>query len=121
MGSVSALVLILFLTAMPGAAVEHPGVLPREAECRSCHAKKLSGKSVHSAMSTTCDICHVTMTRGDLTTVSLSMPKEKICAACHDETAALRQHVPSATGHCVDCHDAHSSDNKALLRVAEKK
>ena len=85
-------------------------------ECTSCHANKIAGISVHSAMATPCSVCHVTATRGDMTTVNLSMPKEKICSACHDESAALREHVPSAKGTCVECHDAHSSKHKMLLR-----
>ncbi len=110
-----ALALLLSMVGS-GRAIEHPGVVPQGAECGSCHADKLTGKSVHSAMATTCTVCHVAMTQGDMMTVSLSMPKEKICSACHDETAALRQHVPSVKGSCIDCHDAHSSDRKMLLR-----
>jgi len=71
---------------------------------------------VHSALATTCTVCHVAATRGDMMTVRLSMPKEKICFACHHEPAAMRQHVPAVKGWCVDCHDAHSSDRKMLLR-----
>lgn len=110
-----ALALMLWL-GTSASAIEHPGVVPKDAECASCHVSKLTGKSVHSAMATTCGVCHVTATQGDMMTVSLSMPKEKICSACHDESAALRQHVPSAKGTCVECHDAHSSDRKMLLR-----
>src|SRR5205823_3972700 len=99
-------------------AVEHPGVLPGESECLSCHASKVSGKSVHSVMTASCSVCHVTATKGDMTLISLSMPKEKICSACHEEAVALRQHVPAVKGTCVECHDAHSSERKMLLRVA---
>ncbi len=107
----------LFVGIAPAVAVEHPGVVPRDAECTSCHAAKLRGKSVHSVMATSCDVCHVTQTQGDMTVVSLSMPKQKICFACHQESAALREHVPAVKGQCIDCHDAHSSDQKMLLRV----
>ncbi|HYM78635.1 MAG TPA: cytochrome c3 family protein [Candidatus Dormibacteraeota bacterium] len=104
-------------------AVEHPGVVPRDVECSSCHVAKIIGKSVHSAVESSCTVCHVTMTQGDMTTVSLMMPKGKICSACHEEAAALRQHVPAVKGQCVECHDAHSSGRKMLLleAVAEKK
>ena len=97
-------------------AVEHPGVVSKDAECSSCHANKLTGKSVHSAMATTCAVCHIAVTQGDMMTVALSMHKEKICSACHDESAALRQHLPAVKGSCVDCHDAHSSEHTMLLR-----
>ena len=97
--------------------VEHPGSLPRDAECSSCHAKKITGKSVHSAMETSCTVCHVTATQGDMTTMILLMPKDKICYACHAESAALRQHVPQTKQKCLECHDAHSSNARMLLRA----
>ena len=96
-------------------AVEHPGSLPKDAECTSCHAKKVTGKSVHSAMESPCGVCHVTSTQGDMTLVSLSMPKNKICFACHEEASASRLHTPSVKGQCVECHDAHSSAYRMLL------
>ena len=108
---------LLLAGVVPVFAVEHPGVVPRNTECTSCHAAKITGRSVHSVMATSCDVCHVTETQGDMTMVSLSMPKQKICFACHQESAALRQHVPAVKGQCVDCHDAHSSNRKMLLRV----
>jgi predicted CXXCH cytochrome family protein len=96
-------------------AVEHPGNMTKDAECASCHTAKVTGKSVHSAMAAPCTVCHLTMTHGDMTMVSLSMPKERICSACHEESAALRQHVPAVKGACLECHDAHSSERKMLL------
>lgn len=111
----SLLVTLLFLV-IGAQAVEHPGVLTAEDDCLKCHAQKVRGKSVHSAMSTSCGVCHVMQTRGDMTTMALSMPKEKICSACHQDSPALRQHVPNVKGTCVDCHDAHSSDRRMLLR-----
>jgi len=109
---------VLFLLAMPAWGVEHPGVLPADVECSSCHAKKISGKSVHSAMSTSCTVCHVARTQGDMTTLSLAMPKEQICFACHEKSTELQRHVPNVKAQCVDCHDAHSSDQRMLLRAA---
>lgn len=112
-GTVAAL--LLFPAALHAGTVEHPGVLPKNTECVSCHTSKITGTSVHSVMMTSCGVCHVTMTQGDMTLMSLSMPKEKICFACHEESAALRQHVPSVRGQCVECHDAHSSQRRMLL------
>ena len=109
---------LLLVGVTPAVAVEHPGVVPKDADCTSCHAAKVRGKSVHSVMASSCDVCHVTQTQGDLTMLSLSMPKQKICFACHQESTALREHVPAVKGQCIDCHDAHSSDRKMLLRVA---
>jgi predicted CXXCH cytochrome family protein len=111
--------LLMLAATVPGWSVEHPGVVPVDSDCASCHAKKISGKSVHSAMSTACTVCHVARTQGDMTTLSLAMPKEQICFACHEKSAELRQHVPVVKGSCLECHDAHSSDQRMLLRSAE--
>lgn len=106
----------LLLSSVAALAVEHPGSIPDGAECASCHGAKVNGKSVHSAMAMPCTVCHVATTRGDMTTMTLLMPKEKICFACHQESTALRQHVPAVKGKCVECHDAHSSERKMLLK-----
>lgn len=112
----NALIFFILLMAAGAAAVEHPGTIPKDAECSSCHADKVSGKSVHSAMATTCSVCHVARTQGDMTTMNLAMPKGQICFACHEKATALRQHSPTTKGPCVDCHDAHSSNRRMLLR-----
>jgi predicted CXXCH cytochrome family protein len=111
-----AFLFLLLAAAMPVWGVEHPGVLLKDADCSSCHAKKISGASVHSAMATSCTVCHVSKTQGDMTTINLAMPKEQICFACHEKSAELQQHVPLVKRPCVDCHDAHSSDQRMLLR-----
>ena len=112
--------LISLFTISPATAVEHPGSLEKDADCSSCHAKKMTGRSVHSAMQSPCSVCHITSTQGDMTLVSLSMPKNRICFACHEAASALRLHVPSVRGQCLECHDAHSSDYRMLLRQAEQ-
>ncbi len=115
-------VLLVLAAAMSAPAVEHPiehpGVLPKDANCSSCHADKTKGKSVHSAMAIPCTVCHLATTEGDMTTLILAMPKEKICFACHEKSAQLQQHKPAAKGQvqCVDCHDSHSSTQRSLLR-----
>lgn len=117
--------LLLLPAGMSASAVEHPiehpGVLPKDANCSSCHANKIKGKSVHSAMAIPCTVCHLATTEGDMTTLILSMPKEKICFACHDKdkSAQAQRHKPTAKGlkgECVDCHDSHSSSRRSLLR-----
>lgn len=115
----SALVVSLMLAAaLPASAVEHPGVLPKDSNCSTCHANKTRGRSVHSAMATSCTVCHLTNTQGDMTTLSLAMPKAQICFACHEKSAELQKHSPALTkGSCLDCHDAHSSDRRMLLRA----
>jgi predicted CXXCH cytochrome family protein len=112
-----AFLLLLLATSSPAWGVEHPGVLPVDADCSSCHVKKITGRSVHSAVLTSCTVCHLVRTQGDMTTLNLIMPKEQICFACHEKSAELRQHMPVVKASCVECHDAHSSDQRMLLRV----
>src|SRR5579871_2738304 len=107
---------IFLLWAMPVAAVELPGSLAKDADCSACHMKKMIGKSVHSVMSSPCTVCHLTATQGDMTTTSLSMPKAKICFACHEQATASSLHDPAVKGQCLECHDAHSSGGRMLLR-----
>jgi predicted CXXCH cytochrome family protein len=114
--ALAAAFILLMYAALPAAGVEHPGSLDKDADCTSCHAKKVTGTSVHSAMQSPCGVCHVTARQGDMTLVSLSMPKNKICFACHEEASAARRHRPSVKGQCMECHDAHSSDRQMLLR-----
>jgi len=108
--------LLLLAAALQASTIEHPGILPKDANCSSCHADKTSGKSVHSAMALSCTVCHLAKTEGDMTTLNLAMPKEKICFACHEKSAELQQHSPAVKGQCVDCHDTHSSSRRSLLR-----
>lgn len=104
------------VSAVDSRGVEHPGSIHADDNCSSCHADKSRGKSVHSAMALPCTVCHLAETQGDMTTLSLFMPKTKICFACHEQTLAVREHRPVANGPCLDCHDAHSSNRRTLLR-----
>ncbi len=113
-------VLIVFLLLAAGArhasASEHPGILNKDADCSSCHADKTRGRSVHSAMAMPCIVCHLARTQGDMTTLNLAMPKQQICSACHQTSTELLKHTPVVKGQCVDCHDAHRSSRRSLLR-----
>ena len=108
--------LLILAPAMQASAIEHPGIIPRDANCSSCHANKTRGKSVHSAMLLSCIVCHFAQTEGDMTTLNLAWPKEKTCSACHAESAELQQYSPVVKGQCVDCYDTHSSSRRSLLR-----
>jgi predicted CXXCH cytochrome family protein len=108
--------LLLLAAAMQASAIEHPTTLPKDADCSSCHGDKNSGKSVHSAMAISCTVCHLVKTQDDLTTVNLAMPKEQICFACHEKSTELQLHSPVVRRQCLDCHDAHSSGRRLLLR-----
>ena len=86
----SALVVFLLLLGAGGAAaVEHPGVLHEGDDCSSCHASKNNwgvcafgdGEPVYDLSSA--------QTQGDVTTLSLIMPKEQICFACPREVSGI--------------------------------
>ena len=113
-----ALILFLFLLlpAMRASAIEHPGILHKDDNCSSCHPGKTSGKSVHSAMALSCTVCHLAQTQGDMTTLNLATPRQQICFACHEKFMSLQRHSLGVKGLCVDCHDAHSSNRRMLLR-----
>ncbi len=118
---ITSMSLLVLLTTMSASAienrsVEHPGSVHTDDNCSSCHADKARGKSVHSAMALSCTVCHLAQTQGDMTTLTLLMAKPKICFACHEQTLSVRQHRPAAKGLCLDCHDAHSSNRRMLLR-----
>lgn len=113
-----ALCLLFLLPAARASAVEHPGILHKDDNCSSCHPDKTSGKSVHSAMALSCTVCHLAQTQGDMTTLNLAMPRQQICFACHEKSVSLQRHSVGVKGMCVDCHDAHSSDRRLLLREA---
>lgn len=104
------------VATIQASTIEHPGIIPQGANCSSCHPGKTAGKSVHSAMALDCTVCHLSNTVGDMTTMDLAMPKEKICFACHEKSAESQRHSPVAKGQCVDCHDTHSSRRRSLLR-----
>ncbi len=107
---------LLLLAAIQTSAVEHPGPLPKDANCSTCHTDKTRGKSVHSAIAISCTICHLVKTQGDMSTIDLAMPREQICFACHEKSVELQRHRPVVKGDCADCHDTHSSDRRMLLR-----
>ncbi len=109
-------VLLLLIAAPQASTIEHPGILPKDSNCSSCHANKTKGMSVHSAIAIPRTVCHLTETQGDMTTLNLVIPKEKICFACHEKSAPLPRHSPGAKAPCVECHDSHSSSRPALLR-----
>ncbi len=114
-GGILFLLLLLPVTTR-ARTIEHPGILHKEDNCSSCHADKISGKFVHSAMEVACTVCHLAQTQGDMTTLQLSLPKEEICFSCHEKSMMLREHPSAVKELCVDCHDAHSSARRMLLR-----
>lgn len=106
---------LLCVIVVPAAvAADHPE-LPQSSECLSCHAEKTKGQSVHFDFAHTCTVCHSVSVTDGTTSITLVLPKEKICYSCH-EKAAMDQ-VAFMKGECVSCHDAHNSERLYLLRA----
>lgn len=118
--TISLVPLLLFASMQMSAGenrrVEHPGSINADDNCSLCHADKSRGRSVHSAMALPCTVCHVAETQGDMTTLTLLMPKARICFACHEQTTSVQEHKTKANERCLNCHEAHSSNEPSLLR-----
>ena len=106
--------LSLVLSAFAFAA-NHPAVTGKNANCSACHADMLTGRSVHSEGELACTLCHTSVPEGDKAAMSLILPKEQLCFACHERTA-MQQHWPESKRDCLGCHDTHRSDRAMLLR-----
>jgi predicted CXXCH cytochrome family protein len=107
--------LFLFLLYAPNVfAADHPE-LPKASECLSCHAEKTKGQSVHFDFANSCTDCHAVRVEDGKTTISLVLPKEKICYSCHEKAAM--DAVPYMKGECVSCHDPHNSERLHLLKA----
>ena len=105
---------LIVLCAAPALGANHPSV-PQGNECLSCHAEKIRGQSVHYDFTRACTVCHaVTVANGE-TSITLVLPKEKICYSCHEKAAMDK--VSFMRGECVSCHDPHNSERRYLLRA----
>ena len=99
---------------VPAVAADHPE-LPQGSECLSCHAEKTKGESVHFDFTHACTVCHAVSIADGKTTITLVLPKEKICYTCHEKAAMDK--VSFMKGECVSCHDPHNSERLHLLRA----
>lgn len=107
--------LLALLGALPAVAANHPPLISANANCSSCHADMLQGASVHSQGEIECTICHASTPDGGKVAMSLTIPKEQLCYACH-ERGAMQQHWATPKRGCLDCHDAHHSTRAMLLK-----
>jgi predicted CXXCH cytochrome family protein len=107
----------LLLLAPPSFAANHPPIAGKNADCSSCHADMLTGKSVHSQGEISCMLCHSAEPSDGTVkvTMTLALSGEKLCFACHERTA-MQKHYPESQRDCLGCHDAHRSARAMLLR-----
>jgi predicted CXXCH cytochrome family protein len=105
---------LLAVAAVPAFAADHPE-LPKGSECLSCHVEKTKGQSFHFDFTNACTVCHVVRVEDGKTSISLVLPKEKICYSCHEKAAMDKMEFMK--GECVSCHDPHNSERLHLLRA----
>ena len=93
---------------------------PKGDDCLSCHTKpQYTQKTLHTAPAKLCSGCHVNHeTKGEAKLLVSEVPD--LCYGCHAEKGfkAKRQHDPVKQGACLDCHDAHSAEQPAMLTGA---
>ena len=70
---------------------------------------------MHFDFTNACTVCHVVKVEGGKTSISLVIPKEKICYSCHEKAAMDKMQFMN--GECVSCHDPHNSRRLHLLRA----
>ena len=105
-------VLLLLSSMVPTFATDHPA-LPAGSNCLSCHAEKTKGQSVHFDFTQACTVCHAVTVADGKISITLVLPKEKICYTCHEKAAMDK--VSFMKGECVSCHDPHNSERLHLL------
>jgi predicted CXXCH cytochrome family protein len=104
---------LLAVAAVPAFPAEHPAI-SKESACISCHVEKTKGQSIHFDFTNSCTVCHVVRVDDGKTSISLAIPKEKICYSCHEKAALDKMQFMK--GECVSCHDPHNSERPHLLR-----
>jgi len=114
--------LLLLWLSRPVTGAQHPVALAANAnaaKCLECHADKLKGKAVHSAMKMGCLSCHEVRATKDATYVKLvTATPSALCFTCHSEMnpSSLKGRIhPPAVRDCLKCHDPHASANKDQL------
>ncbi|MBU2620384.1 MAG: hypothetical protein KKE83_11945 [Proteobacteria bacterium] len=100
---------------------------PEKAElCFQCHQERkneFSMKNVHKPVNENCNKCHDPHSSDSR--FQLHKKSSALCAECHEKLSpavysdiktATFKHAPVDQGKCTECHRAHSSNEKALLK-----
>ena len=100
---------------------------PEKAElCFQCHQERkneFSMKHVHKPVTENCNKCHDPHSSDNQ--FQLHKKSSALCADCHEKLSpavysdiktAVYKHAPVDQGKCTECHRAHSSNEKALLK-----
>lgn len=78
---------------------------PLEALCLDCHQPELVGE--HGDRGLTCGVCHASTDPDVLGAIAAN---DTSCAACHDGSGHMEQHVSSLDDPCQACHQANLVD-----------
>jgi predicted CXXCH cytochrome family protein len=90
--------------------------------CLDCHAElKKPATSVHAALASGCDACHMTV-KGkkhpeEKDSIHLIQDVPRLCYGCHDRSQFRGKsiHPPVVIDACTACHNPHQSNFKKLL------
>jgi len=96
----------------------------QEMACTECHSDMMQQPVMHYPAEDACDNCHESTGAshpGDSIGFTLMDQSPALCFYCHEESTGLEHpHLPVEQGNCLGCHDAHGSQEGALLKYAEK-
>jgi predicted CXXCH cytochrome family protein len=86
-------------------------------DCLSCHQDQLAGSVGHYINhNDDCILCHEVLTANSTMT---TLKSDNTCQVCHVDVASPSSGEFHTSTACVDCHDAHSSNNSHLFRQPE--
>lgn len=102
-----------------------------EPKCKDCHSDLIEKKEVHAPAVESCDDCHQVNIKehaeNGVLGLNLTEKLPELCFNCHDDVKSnldtirnVHKAVISMKG-CVSCHSPHSSGEKKLLVLDEKK
>lgn len=83
--------------------------------CLNCHPMEIENKWVHGPIAAGgCRVCHMPHSSGYA--FLLVADAEEFCFYCHNRADVINKPYHQDTKGCLGCHDAHSGDNRLLLR-----
>lgn len=81
-----------------------------------CHTN-IANRTVRHNPKGDCAQCHIQVGAIPDHKFSLIVPQEQLCLKCHQMPTQKHTHAPVVDGKCMECHDPHGSEHKAVLRA----
>jgi predicted CXXCH cytochrome family protein len=117
-------IFIFLLPLWGGSGIPAGNELQQEIACKECHPDRLEYAVMHYPAEDACDNCHEATGEehpGESKGFKLMDQSPALCFYCHEETPEQdHPHLPVASGSCLDCHDAHGSEEVSLLKSPEQ-